>query len=179
MLNFKKNEDLKNYKYFTSSRIELAKFNDLKHLSNHLNYLFRVDSSQKWTNEESKKNKAILYYPGYRPSLVNWCPLEERKRIKSRVYTLLKSELEELRYVRIECDNPNIYHWNKEMFREMLNRISDMEKHGYEIFVAQIHDDQPDLWCHFHLIVKAPQQREKKTTQEKENKTEKTEIDRD
>ena len=65
------------------------------------------------------------------------------------------------------------------MFREMLDRISDMEKHGYEIFVAQIHDDQPDLWCHFHLIVKAPQQREKKTTQEKENKTEKAEIERD
>mgnify|MGYP003374779961 CR=1 FL=1 len=38
--------------------------NDLKHLSNHLNYLFRVDSSQKWTNEESKKIYAIKTYNG-------------------------------------------------------------------------------------------------------------------
>lgn len=40
---------------FDTNDLTLLPFNGWSHLQNHLNYLYRVDSRQKWTNSRTKK----------------------------------------------------------------------------------------------------------------------------
>lgn len=46
----------------------------------------------------------------------------------------------------------NAHNWNKEMVAEMFGIIREMKKEKYYPLFVQIHDDQPNLFCHFHVI---------------------------
>ena len=41
----------------------ILQFNDSSHLLNHLNYLFRSDKKQKWTNKDTPNCSFSLYTP--------------------------------------------------------------------------------------------------------------------
>ena len=68
-MNNRKDGDQNNRNYFMyyfnePVRFNLLTFSDSFHLSNHLNYLFRTDKKQKWTNTDTRYNIVKRVYDG-------------------------------------------------------------------------------------------------------------------
>ncbi|MCI9545769.1 MAG: hypothetical protein HFH60_03630 [Lachnospiraceae bacterium] len=142
-------------KYF-SDNIQLLNFTGDSHVENHLNYLFRTDKKQKWTNKDTKYNafstptKESFDLYGFSENL------EERNLVKDIFKSkMLPSNYKNLYMTRIECTNPDIYYWNKEMVNEMKELVSDImeTQEDYIVLLVVIHDDQPENYTHFHMLL--------------------------
>ena len=141
-------------RYFSVDECEFFRFSDKNHLKNHLNYLLHSDSKDKYTNADSYRNKTYLYIESGM-ELVGWNPShKERAKCSDQLYRKLVQSMDALCLARVECRNPKIFHWNAEMEQEMFSFVEMIRQEGLEPLVVQIHDDQPDSWCHFHVIAK-------------------------
>lgn len=142
-------------KYF-SDEIQTINFTGDSHVENHFNYLFRTDKKQKWTNEDSKYNAFGL--PSKDCLTLYGMPedLKERTEIKDDIKDMIiPFGYENLYMARVECTNPDIYYWNKDMILEMKELVADIEKtvQDYILLLVVIHDDQPQNYTHFHMVL--------------------------
>ena len=64
--------------------------NNSSHLNNHLNYLCRTDSDQKWTNELTSGNVYIFQTPSGSLKIATANDADERKIFKDLVKTRIK-----------------------------------------------------------------------------------------
>ena len=78
--------------------------------------------------------------------------LEKRIELKKYVFRYIRDLYKRLFYARVECPRRDVHNWNKEMVAEMFGIIREMKKEKYYPLFVQIHDDQPNLFCHFHVI---------------------------
>lgn len=142
-------------KYF-SDNIQLLNFTGESHVDNHFNYLFRTDKKQKWTNDDTKYDAFGL--PWEKTFSLYSFPedLKERTLIKDDVKNMIQPYgYENLYMARVECRNPDIYYWNKEMLDEMKELVASIMNNyqDYIIFLVVIHDDQPENYTHFHMLL--------------------------
>lgn len=86
--------------YFNND-IMLNKFKNGSHFNNHLNYLFRTDSAQKWTNEYTPYNEC---YTMTKPDDIGAfrLGLKDRKDIKNIFFDQLKKNVNQLFFARVE-----------------------------------------------------------------------------
>lgn len=142
-------------KYF-SDEIQTINFTGDSHVENHFNYLFRTDKKQKWTNNDTKYNAFGL--PSKDGLTLYGIPedLKERTEIKNDIENMIMPfGYENLYMARVECTNPEIYYWNKDMISEMKELVADIKKTvlDYSILLVIIHDDQPQNYTHFHMLL--------------------------
>lgn len=146
-------------KYFATDDLHLYYFENVAHLRNHVNYLIHADATQKFTNEQSVGNLTILNGMNRQTGhldmhTIPWLEdVTQRKELAKKIVEMYQSDLESLLYTRIECRNPDVLQWDKEMLQEVQLFVDDLVKNHYIPVVIQIHDDQPECYCHFHVIV--------------------------
>lgn len=137
---------------------EDASFNNNNHIYNHLNYLFRTDSSQKWTNELSKYN-CFIDWTGDEIKLYDLPEdLKERVILKNQMKDYIVNKLaaenltvNHLKMIRFETDTENFD--NKTFIDaviDIMNSIEEFEK--IVPIMAMTHIDQEELSPHFHII---------------------------
>lgn len=132
--------------------IKINKFKNGSHFSNHLNYLFRTDSAQKWTNELTPENKC---YTMDNPEDIGvfQFDLKARKAIKNRFFDQWNNDVDHLFFARVECPRDDIFEWNEYMHKEMQSILYDLIKEHYYPVLIVIHNDQPKDSCHFHILL--------------------------
>lgn len=141
--------------YFTNYFASVLKsFDNYPHLHGHLNYLFRTDRQQKWTNEDTADN--ILVFMDGDNFAMQTCPedLDERKAIKKKVADyLIKLGYANSRYYYVEADDHNLS-WNSAMLDEMISILEYLKavRPDLEMVLAVAHNDQPEIGCHFHIV---------------------------
>ncbi|WP_317396285.1 hypothetical protein [Faecalicoccus pleomorphus] len=141
--------------YFDISNIVFGDFNNATHLSNHLNYLLHTDADQKFTNEDSVGNVLLQFDKNNHCEATYWNEdLKERKKQKNKIFNDLRQQWDSLYFTRIECPKDEIFHWNNSMVEEMFEIIQELQDIGVIVVLAEVHDDQPKNYCHFHLICK-------------------------
>ena len=137
--------------YFNND-IMLNKFKNGSHFNNHLNYLFRTDSAQKWTNEYTPYNEC---YTMTKPDDIGafQLGLKDRKDIKNIFFDQWKKNVNQLFFARVECPDDDIFEWNEEMYQEMQSILYDLLNKNYYPILYVIHNDQPREFCHFHILL--------------------------
>ena len=137
--------------YFNND-IKINKFKNGSHFSNHLNYLFRTDSAQKWTNEHTTENEC---YTMGNPDDTGVFQLDFKTRrvIKNSFYGQWIHDVDHLFFARVECPCDDIFEWNEEMYQEMQTILYDLIKEHYYPVLIVIHNDQLKKFCHFHILL--------------------------
>lgn len=137
--------------YFNND-IMLNKFKNGSHFNNHLNYLFRTDSAQKWTNEHTTENEC--YTMGNTDDTgVFQFDFKTRRVIKNSFYGQWIHDVDHLFFARVECPCDDIFEWNEEMYQEMQTILYDLIKEHYYPVLIVIHTDQRKEFCHFHVLL--------------------------
>lgn len=139
---------------FDTDNLTLLSFNGWPHLQNHINYLFRADAKQKWTNCRTKKNLVII---GESVHVIGR-NLEERKNMAKMARSLIrekKAYYTHLYMCCIECLDESKYSYDVALIDEVMEIMQEMdkelEKENMRILFAVTHEDQENL--HFHLII--------------------------
>lgn len=141
-------------KYFLEDDIRAYPFKDISHFSNHLNYLFRSDKGQKWTNRDTVKNKYLLYGGDEFIEYPFPYDKQERRKIKNMFYNKHWRQYDKLYFACVECTYSQIKFWTRDMIEEMHEKIWALVDEGWLVLLAVTHDDQPKMYCHYHLILK-------------------------
>ncbi|PEI44669.1 hypothetical protein [Bacillus pseudomycoides] len=149
----------------SSNLSEKVGFNDKNHLVNFLNYLFRTDKKQKWTNEltdnnvflmKTKNELNVIPFPG---------SIEERLQLRDMMYKLLsrfvdRNHLEFLKNDIIYLDihdnetGDNCEHLlNSKQVEQLLSQLIETEKNGTENLFSVAHLDQKDAVFHLHTVL--------------------------
>lgn len=148
-------------------KINVLGINDVSHLNNHLNYLFRTDNNQTWTNELTSRNVYIFYEDSvenpYDFFTVN--KKEERVNLKKYVLDSIKEtaqvygcDLEEyianLRQIRLDYLDYNSYCFNDIMKNDTKNLLDELhnDNPNFEFFCAVVHVDQKKNYLHLHVL---------------------------
>ena len=133
--------------------IALLPFSDERHLQNHINYLFRTDSRQKWTNCYTDRNLIIMGNTVYTTGKT----LEKRKHTAAIVRNYirhLKVDYKHLYMSCIECLDRDQDSYNDILITDVMNIMHDLDKElkmeDMRIIFAVTHEDQDNL--HFHVI---------------------------
>ena len=139
---------------FDTDNLTLLPFNGWPHLQNHLSYLFRTDSKQKWTNCRTKKNLIII---GESVHTIGR-NMEERKAMAKVARSLIREQkayYTHLYMCCIECLDESAYSYDAALIDEVLEVMQEMDvelgKDGMWILFAVTHEDQENL--HFHLVI--------------------------
>ena len=129
------------------------RFSNKSHLSAHLNYLFRTDKDQKWTNEYTDNNQLFTFTE---EGGVECDPLdspEERKKFRDMFYEYLSEiPLDKLRMVRMECTDDS-YYFDDEMYKDMFRTMINIHQ-VFPVLLMVTHVDQTDNYCHYHAIIR-------------------------
>lgn len=133
----------------------LLPFKNKRHLQHHLNYLFRTDGQQKWTNELTKRNMYIIEHKIYNfgPEKDLWILFKNglEKSIKSE-----EADWSKMYMCRIECPDSKIFHFNEKMLNEMIEILDEVEakadNEGLKFLCAVTHEDQKNNYVHFHML---------------------------
>ena len=139
---------------FDTKDLALLPFNGWPHLQNHINYLFRVDTRQKWTNPRTKKNLVIV-----RETVNNiGRTIEERKTMAKMARSIIKQQgayYTQLYMCCVECLYEDIDSYDAALIDEVMEIMQEMDKElakdGMRILFAVTHEDQENL--HFHLVI--------------------------
>ena len=127
-------------------------FNDENHLNNHLNYLFRTDKAQKWTNEYTEENELFTFNKEGKLESDLLDDPKERQMLKDGFFEALKTyPLDKLRTVRMECKNDE-YSFTEDMYTAMIIPMMDLHK-IFPVILFVTHVDQLDNYCHYHAII--------------------------
>lgn len=128
------------------------RFNDETHLERHLNYLFRTDQKQKWTNEYTEKNELFSMNTYGEIEKHSFGSLHERKRIRDIFVEYFSNiPVERLRMVRMEC-REDVYDFTDEMYEDMLKTMADVNN-IFAVPLIVTHVDQRNEYCHYHAII--------------------------
>ena len=128
-------------------------FNDEAHLNNHLNYLFRTDKGQKWTNEYTKDNELYTFDENGEIQLFPLSTPEKRQGLKEIFSKFISNfSLEHLRMVRFVWAEEDVYDFTDEMYDSMIIPMVDMHK-VFPVLLFITHVDQLDCGCHYHAII--------------------------
>lgn len=76
-----------------------------------------------------------------------------RRLIKNNFYGQWNHDVDHLFFARVDYPNDDIFEWNKEMHQEMHIILHDMQKRHYYPILIIIHKDQPNEYCHFHMLL--------------------------
>lgn len=132
--------------------IKIYEFKNGSHFNNHLDYLMRTDKVQKWTNDYTSKNESFTLGDPTDTGIFHF-KLDTRKSIKENFYNQWKQDVNHLYFARVECPRDDIFKWNADMHKEMEKIIQDMMyRHYYPILII-VHNDQPNEYCHFHMVL--------------------------
>ena len=141
---------------FNTDNITLQPFNNAAHLHNHLKYLFRTDERQKWTNKYSYMNLVIMDNMVYSAGR----DIEERKKAQNMARKIIRehnANYDRLYMCRIECPDSAVYFFDEQLFDEAMYIIRELGKElkrdGLKILFAVTHNDQTDVYLHFHLLI--------------------------
>lgn len=137
--------------YFNND-IMLNEFKNGSHFSNHLNYLFRTDSAQKWTNEHTTENECYTMGNPDDTGVFQF-DFKARRVIKNSFYGQWIHDVDHLFFARVECPCDDIFEWNEEMCQEMQTILYDLIKEHYYPVLIVIHNDQLKEFCHFHILL--------------------------
>ncbi|WP_410985475.1 hypothetical protein [Bacillus cereus] len=147
---------------------ELSKkvgFNDKNHLVNFLNYLFRTDKKQKWTNELTDKNVFLMKTKNGLDVIPFSSSIEERLQLRDMMYKLLsvfldRNHLEILKNDIIYLDiqdketGDNCEHLlNSKEVEQLLSQLIEIKKNGKENLFSVAHLDQKDSVFHLHTVL--------------------------
>ena len=79
--------------------------------------------------------------------------MKMRKSVKDGFYNQWKYDMNHLYFTRVECPRDDIFEWNKAMYKEMHIILHDMQKRHYYPILIIVHKDQPNEYCHFHMLL--------------------------
>lgn len=139
--------------------------NNSSHLNNHLNYLCRTDSEQKWTNELTGGNVYIFQTPSGSLKLATANDADERKIFKDLVKGRIKKEaaargltlgdfstkLKQLRSDYMDENACSFTQTIKADTLELLRAVSESVS-GFQLVCAVVHVDQEDCYLHLHVL---------------------------
>ena len=138
---------------FDIHTIALLPFNDQNHLKHHLNYLFRTDPTQKWTNRYTDANLIII---GDTFSVIGKT-LDERKHTAMTARNLIRKfnvNYSQLYMCCVECIDRYQHSYNDILVAEVMSIMraldKELETEDLRILFAVTHEDQENL--HFHII---------------------------
>ncbi|OQR53184.1 hypothetical protein [Bacillus sp. CDB3] len=144
---------------------EKVGFNDKNHLVNFLNYLFRTDKKQKWTNELTDKNVFLMKSKNELDVMRFPSSIEDRMQLRDMMYKVLsvfldRNRLEILKndiiYLDIhdEDTGENCEHLlNSGQVEQLFSQLIETEKNGTENIFSVAHLDQKDSVFHLHTVL--------------------------
>lgn len=162
--NFRKSEDLrgilrkrKEHKTMNLRVEEELRFNDAAHIKNHLNYLFRCDNAQRWTNVITKGNFAI--YSEYENDKGKISFFNKTLNELSAQAQLIKEKIGQIkdflkygRMLRVELiDKRDRFNEADVEFGRMLYEAMAVAAEITPICVVG-HQDQTDNYLHWHMV---------------------------
>ena len=162
----KKNKVNKPVKYEGKYSIPstMIKFNDMEHLNNHINYLFRTDKKQKWTTKSTKKNMCINFYNNA-ITFKNLGDMEACFEEKDDLFVLMnylaetnnqsfEEFVEHLYMFRSDYLDNDAKYLTKKLLEESKTFVEyTLNKNGaYKPLVGMLHADQPENYLHLHII---------------------------
>lgn len=136
---------------------EELRFKDAAHVRNHLNYLFRCDKAQRWTNHSSKGNFAIYFESNINKGKIIFFDktLNElsgyAKFLRERI-NKEKDFLKRGRMLRIELmdEAKRFNEANVEFGKQLYEAMVVADKISPICVVG--HQDQEDYYLHWHLV---------------------------
>ena len=141
---------------FNTDNITFQPFTNAAHLQNHLKYLFRTDERQKWTNKYTYMNFVIMDNMVYSAGR----DMGERKKAQNMARKIIRehnANYDRLYMCRIECPDSAVYFFDEQLFDEAMYIIRELGKElkrdGLKILFAVTHNDQTDVYLHFHLLI--------------------------
>ncbi|MED3469628.1 hypothetical protein [Bacillus thuringiensis] len=149
-------------------RCELSKkvgFNDKDHLVHFLNYLFRTDKKQKWTNELTTNNVFLMKKTNELYVIPFPSSMEERLQLRDKMYKLVSGIVEDNHLGILKNDIMYLDVHDKEtgdncehllharQVEELLSDVIETEKNGTENVFSVAHLDQKDSIYHVHTII--------------------------
>ena len=149
-----------------NENLQRLPINDKVHLYNHLNYLFRTDAGQKWTNELTDNNAYMFYLPSHEKFKFEYVrSLEERTEFKKAMIQRIKTIAEakgktidkyakKLLQLRVDyLDNAvfGITDAVKKDTSELLANIK-ADNPGFTPICSVIHADQKENYVHLHVL---------------------------
>lgn len=154
--------------------IKTMPISDLSHFGNHLNYLFRTDAGQKWTNELTGENRYAFCFPSDAQFafLTAQEPGERRsfkemvsKGVEARAKALGISKNDFCRtLIQIRTD----YRDRETKFTDLVEKDTkallmtiEKEMPGKELLCSVVHTDQKDCMLHAHFLLCDKQEKEK------------------
>ncbi|WP_336992591.1 hypothetical protein [Bacillus toyonensis] len=144
---------------------EKVGFNDKNHLVNFLNYLFRTDKKQKWTNELTNNNVFLIKVKNELVIMSFPNNIEERLQLRDMMYELLSKFVERshLDFLKNDIIYLNIHEketgdncehlLNSRQVEQLLSQLIEIEKNGSENFFSVAHLDQKDSVFHLHTVL--------------------------
>lgn len=143
-----------NFEEFEEPTIELLDFSGWPHYQRHINYLFRTDQRQKWTNRYTANNLMIFDRAAYMIGR----DLEERQKTAKAARKMvrdIKADYSDLRMCCVYIDESE-YSSGTEVVDDVIEIMQEMDddfkEKGMRILFGVIHTDQDDL--HFHLVIR-------------------------
>lgn len=127
-------------------------FDNESYFNSHLDYLFRSDNAQKWTNKYTTRDECFTIGNPDDTGVFKF-DLKMRKSVKDGFYNQWKYDMNHLYFARVECPRDDIFEWNKAMYKEMHIILHDMQKRHYYPILIIVHKDQPNEYCHFHMVL--------------------------
>lgn len=144
---------------------ERVGFNDKNHLVNFLNYLFRTDKKQKWTNELTDNNVFLMKSTDGLNVIPFPRSIEERLKLRDMMYKLVSGfiEKDDLRYLKNDIAYLNIYDeetgdncehlLDSGQVEQLLSQVIWTKKSGTENIFSVAHLDQKDSVFHVHTVL--------------------------
>lgn len=140
--------------------------NDKIHLYNHLNYLCRTDSGQRWTNELTNDNPYMFYLPSHEKFQFFFANnLEERIKIKEHILEKIKNLAEtkglkldkfakKLQQIRVDYLDSTVYGFNDAVKSDTVEFLNELAKHNpkFNLICSVIHTDQKENYVHIHFL---------------------------
>ena len=142
--------------YFDTKKIEILTFKNESHVNNHLNYLFRTDRGQKWTNQYTDGNMIIFGDERY---LIG-DSFDRRHAAKKVIQEFIQKrglDYNHMYMCRIECPDSKVFFFNEAILEEVTDIMrglnEELARENKRIMLGITHEDQIREYMHFHLLI--------------------------
>lgn len=167
MINAAKEQQAKvEHKNRYDENLQSLPINDKIHLYNHLNYLFRTDAGQKWTNELTDSNTYMFYLPSHEKFNFEYVrSLEERTEFKKAMLQRIKTIAEEkgktidryakkLSQLRVDYLDNAVFSITDAVKKDTVELLANIKESysGFTPVCSVIHTDQKENHVHLHVL---------------------------
>lgn len=146
--------------------LQVFPINDKQHLNNHLNYLFRTDAGQKWTNELTNGNAYIIKEPySDKIEILFADTIDGRRAFKALVQSRIKWRAEdkgktvdefisELCQTRVDYKDNTVFSFTDRVEADTLDLLNDVAEStkGFDLICLVVHTDQKENYVHTHML---------------------------